>query len=217
MIKAVFFDFDFTLADASVGIIQCTNKVLDQMGYEKPTEEQVCRAIGLPLQEMFVKFTGVDDPELKTQFKTLFVKAADGVITLHTRFFEDALEVLHALHHRGILIGIVSTKFRYRIEEVLRRDELMDLFSIVVGGEDVQSHKPDPEGILFALNKLSVKAEEAVFVGDTVLDQGAADAAGVRFKAVLNGTTTREDFEKNGVEAQCIFNNLTELLYSLTT
>jgi len=64
----------------------------------------------------------------------------------------------------------------------------------VVGSADVKRHKPDPEGLLFALDRLGVQPKDALFCGDTVLDAGAAKNAGTRFAAVLNGTTPAEDF-----------------------
>lgn len=215
MLKAVLFDFDYTLVDASVGIIRCTHEALRTMTLDLPTEEQVRSTIGLPLEDMFTVFTGISDPESKKTFKDLYVKAADGVITKHTHFFEDALYVLETLAGNDIKVVIVSTKYRYRIEEVLQRDDLMSIVSLVIGGEDVKRHKPDPEGVFIALKKLGIAPDEALFVGDTILDQGAAAAAGVEFKAVLNGTTSFETFAANGVSETHIFRNLTALLKSL--
>lgn len=217
MLKAVLFDFDYTLVDASVGIVLCTHEALRIMGHDLPSEEQVRRTIGLPLEDMFTVFTGISDPLAKRMFRDLYVKAADGVITQHTRFFDDALYVLHTLSDNDIKVVIVSTKYRYRIEEVLQRDGLMSIVSLVVGGEDVKRHKPDPEGVVLALKQLGITAEEALFVGDTVLDQGAAAAAEVEFKAVLNGTTSALDFVQNGVSEDHIFGSLTLLLGSLST
>ena len=56
-------------------------------------------------------------------------------------------------------------------------------------------HKPDPEGLLYALDRLGVRPEDALFCGDTVLDAGAAKNAGTHFAAVLQGTTPREAFD----------------------
>jgi phosphoglycolate phosphatase len=215
MLKAVLFDFDYTLVDASVGIILCTYDALRIMGHDLPTEDKVRSTIGLPLEEMFTVFTGNSDSVAKKTFKDLYVKAADGVITKHTRFFDDALYVLQVLAENNIKVVIVSTKYRYRIEEVLQRDDLMSIVSLVVGGEDVAKHKPDPEGVFLVLKTLGIASDEALFVGDTILDQGAADAAGVEFKAVLNGTTSFETFVNNGVSESHIFRNLTDLLKSL--
>lgn len=215
MIKAVLFDFDFTLADASVGIIQCVNKGLHTMGHKEVAGDVVKGTIGLPLEDMFTAFTGDSSPSSRETFRTLFVAAAEGVITENTRFFDDALSVLEKLKDRGLVVGIVTTKYRHRIEEVLARDHLTGLIDLIIGGDDVKKHKPHPEGLLMALGALDLNQDEVVFVGDTFMDQGAALAAGVPFRAVLNGTTTREAFRANGLLDSQIHENLTEVVNHL--
>ena len=97
------------------------------------------------------------------------------------------------------MLGIVSTKYRRRIEGILERERLLDSFAVIVGGEDVSQHKPDPQSLLLALDRLGVPAREALYVGDSVTDAQAARRAGVPFVAVLSGTTPREAFRDCGV------------------
>jgi phosphoglycolate phosphatase len=61
---------------------------------------------------------------------------------------------------------------------------------------DVTKVKPDPEGLLLAVEKLGVKTEDVLYIGDSYVDAMAAEAAGMKFAGVLTGTTTREEFEK---------------------
>ena len=67
-------------------------------------------------------------------------------------------------------------------------------FEVVLGGDDVSNSKPDPEGLLLAMEQLEVSASQVLYCGDTVLDAEAAQRAGCHFSAVLNGTTPRQDF-----------------------
>ena len=64
----------------------------------------------------------------------------------------------------------------------------------MLGGEDVPAFKPDPRGLLLALERLAVAPADAIYVGDTTIDAEAAANAGLRFVAVLTGPTTRADF-----------------------
>jgi phosphoglycolate phosphatase len=59
----------------------------------------------------------------------------------------------------------------------------------------VKNHKPDPEGLLLAINRLEKPKEKLLFCGDTIIDAETAQRGGVDFCAVLNGTTGREAFE----------------------
>jgi len=67
--------------------------------------------------------------------------------------------------------------------------ELMDLegfFYPVVTSADVRRPKPHPEPMYQAMNKIGARPEEVVFIGDSVVDQHCAQAAGVRFWAYGN-------------------------------
>jgi phosphoglycolate phosphatase len=107
-------------------------------------------------------------------------------------------------------IGIVSTKFRRRIEEILGREDLLEPFDVIVGGEDVSRHKPDPEGLLAAIERLGGSPSGSLYVGDSVTDAETARRAGVPFAAVLNGVTPREAFKDYPVYK--ILDNLGELI-----
>src|SRR5207245_1033902 len=69
----------------------------------------------------------------------------------------------------------------------------LDVFDVLIGGEDLHNLKPDPEGLLIAVERLSVK--EAIYVGDTVIDAEAARRANLPFVAVLTGVTGRSEFD----------------------
>jgi phosphoglycolate phosphatase-like HAD superfamily hydrolase len=59
----------------------------------------------------------------------------------------------------------------------------------------VEKNKPDPEGLLKALHLLEVEKAEAIFAGDSLIDQDTAHNAGVRFAAVLTGETKKIEFD----------------------
>ena len=59
-----------------------------------------------------------------------------------------------------------------------------------MGGEDVSAAKPSPEGVLIALDRLHVRKEDVLYVGDSVVDAETAQAAGVSFGGVTHGVTT---------------------------
>ena len=108
------------------------------------------------------------------------------------RVFDSVAPVTKELRARGVTLGIVSSKFRYRIEDVLLRDRLQNVFSVIIGGEDVPVHKPDPTGLQRAIRRLGRIASEVLYVGDSAVDAETAGRAGVPFVAVLTGVTPEE-------------------------
>ena len=111
-----------------------------------------------------------------------------------TELYDGVKDLVHRLTSSNFVLGILSTKFRYRICQILERYELTDQFSVIVGGEDIEKSKPDPEGLHMILSKTSIKPEQAVLVGDSLTDAETALRGGIDFIAVLTGTTSADQF-----------------------
>lgn len=211
MIKAYLFDFDYTLVDSSPAIVHCFNVAFEKEGLPKPDENHIKKLIGMPLDGMAQALHEGIDTALIEKIKSNYMAEADLVATQLTSFFPDARDLLSFLRVKGCQTGIVSTKFRYRIVEALEANGMTELFTLVIGGEDVSTHKPDPEGILIALERLQVAKEDVIFVGDSLFDYYAAKNAGVQFRAVLNGATTESEFMEEGCKKEDILMNLGDL------
>ena len=63
------FDFDYTLADSSRGIVTCFRNVLNRHGYTQPTDDDIKRTIGKTLEDSFSILSGVTDPLQLAEFK----------------------------------------------------------------------------------------------------------------------------------------------------
>jgi phosphoglycolate phosphatase len=208
--SVVIFDFDYTLADSSRGVLECINHAFKGMDLPKVAAEDAQRTIGLSLTNILVTLAGREHEGRAGEFSRLFVERANEVMTDQTSVFEEVPEVIRRLKDEGVTLGIVSTKFRRRIEETLGRVDLLEPFDVIVGGEDVSRHKPDPEGLLAAIERLGGSPLGSLYVGDSVTDAETARRAGVPFAAVLNGVTPREAFKD--YPAYRILDNLGELI-----
>ena len=194
MLKAVLFDFDLTLADSTDAAGACIRHALEKMGTEPVDSGRMNATIGLSLDATFESLTGETDPDLRSDFRRFFIEHADRIMVARTELLPGALDALATLRHEGLRLGIVSTKYRYRIEAILLRHGAADLFQTVVGGEEVTEHKPDPEGLLLGLERLDVEGAEAVYVGDHLVDAEAAARAPVPFVGVLTGNTDPSEY-----------------------
>lgn len=204
------FDFDYTLADSSRGIVTCFRIVLNRHHYTDITDEAIKRTIGKTLEESFSILSGVTDPEQLTAFRKEYRLEADVHMNVNTRLFPDTLSTLKELKKRGARIGIISTKYRFRILSFLEDYLPEDFLDIVVGGEDVTAPKPSPEGVLFALEHLGSTPQETLYIGDSTVDAETAQNAGVDFAGVLNGMTTAEELRE--YPHRIIMNTLSELV-----
>ena len=208
-INGIIFDFDFTLADSSKGVVECVNYALKELGFSEAAKEEIYKTIGLTLEHTFLKLVGENFIDKSEQFKYLFVKRADEVMADLTSLFDKTSSVIRKLFKMNIKLGIVSTKFRYRIEIILSRENLLDFFEVIIGGEDISSHKPDPSGLLLAVKNLDLKSTEVIYIGDSITDAQTASNANIPFIAVLSGVTSKKDF--NELKVDRFLNNVAEL------
>ena len=195
MYKAVIFDFDYTLGDSSKGIELSTNYAIEKLGYEQKSQEEIRKTIGLSTKDTFYALTGEMDPERTALFAKYFKEKADVIMVDHTSLYPATQEVLKKLRSSEIKVGIVTTKFHYRIDQILSRFSMNDAIDLIVGCEDVKIEKPNPEGLLWAIGQLNMDKAEVLYVGDSWVDAQTAQNAGVDFAAVLTGANMKEDFE----------------------
>lgn len=187
------FDFDYTLADSSKGIVMCFRHVLELHGHTGISDDDIKQTIGKTLEDSFSVLTGITNTETLAAYKTKYTGKAADCMTRNTRLYPETAGVLAELKNKGAKIGIISTKFRYRIEELLEQEFPTGFFDIVVGGEDVKASKPSPEGLLYAIETLNGQKLNTLYIGDSTIDARTAEAAGVDFVGVLHGTTTRDE------------------------
>jgi phosphoglycolate phosphatase len=214
-LQAVIFDFDYTLADSSRGAIECINFALTEMRLDQVSAEAACRTIGLSLSETFLTLGEHHDSLRCDEFHRLFVQRADEIMVSLTVLYDPIPFAMQALRELGFQLGIVSTKYRRRIVEVLKREDLLHLFEIVIGGDDVKQHKPHPQGLFEAMERLECSPSSVVYVGDSVVDAELAKRAGVPLIVVLSGVTPREDFDN--YEPLAVLESIRELPQFLAT
>lgn len=193
--QSVIFDFDYTLADSSHGVIECINFALREMGHDLVSYESACRTIGLSLAETFLTLGEHHEPHRCDEFHQLFVQRAEQVMANCTVLYETVPAMVESLRARGLSLGIVSTKYRRRIQEVLTREAMLDGFQVIIGGEDVKEHKPHPQGLFEAMERLECSPASMVYVGDSKVDAELARRAGVPLVVVLSGVTPLEHFD----------------------
>ena len=180
MFPVVLFDLDGTVVDSGEIILasmqHATRTVLAR---EIPAEELLAAVGGPRFEQVMHALDPVRGKELLRVYR-------EHNEPLHAqlrccRGMEDALVRLQA---EGRRLGLVTAKRRQMVKLAFRAVPLGEVFDVVVCGEDTERHKPDPEPIHVALQRLGARAHEAAYVGDSPFDIAAARAAGVYAVAV---------------------------------
>ena len=194
MLKVIVFDFDYTLGDSTNGIALSINYALEQLGHATKNIDEIKKTVGLSLKETYFLLTGNNDLKETEQFVKLFKDKADDIMVENTILYAGVKETLLKLRENGYKIAIVTTKFHYRIEQILNKYNAYNLIDVIVGAEDVKVEKPNPEGLLWVIDYLGAEKNDVLYVGDSIVDAKTAESAKVKFAAVLTGTTSRAEF-----------------------
>ena len=192
--KFYLFDFDYTLANAEMGIVKCFKLLMQQEGYFIPPDDEIKKTIGLPMIEAIRVLFKEDDDKLLHELKDKYTEFADIHMTPNTVLYPQTIPALRRIKESGAKTAIISSKTRRRIMQTLTRDNIADLVEFVIGSEDVKTHKPSPEGMFMAIERFGADKKDVLYIGDNVIDGEAAQNAGVDFAAVLTGNNVREDF-----------------------
>ena len=207
--RAVLFDFDFTLADSSEGVVVCVNYALGRLGLPLAPADAIRGTIGLDLRTAFRVLAGEERGSREEEFFGHYVSKADEVMLASTSFLPGAAAALQTLRDASCRVGVVTTKYRHRVEDALERDGLRELVEVIVGFDDVPRPKPAPDGLVTAAGALGIPIGDCVYVGDSEVDAMATRAAGMPFVAVLSGTTGKEVFA--GYPARAVLGGVGEI------
>ena len=97
-VRAVLFDFDYTLADSSLGVIDCVGFAARETGLPSPEPERIKQTIGLSLFDTFAYLWPDHFSEKNAgEFSLLFVKRADLSMAQQTRLFPGAAAAIKSM------------------------------------------------------------------------------------------------------------------------
>lgn len=178
--RALLLDFDGVIVDSENYHTAAWQRTLLAMGRDAP--DSLCsRAAEIDdrafLQEIFGGGIAKVDIEGWLRRKEEITAQMFADIP---RLYEGVRELIPRLVEKGVRVGIVSTTKRENIETVLASTGLGDSISLIVAKQDVKTFKPVPEGYRLAVERLGIKAEDAVAIEDSETGYHAAKAAGLK-------------------------------------
>lgn len=178
-------DLDGTLLDSRLSIRETLNTVLAERGLPPFSREDTDRLIGHPLRHILAQRT--DDAQAIEAMTHRYRAAYNEVGWITVGTYPGFVELLRDLRTQDVPLAVVTSKGQHETETLLFDLGLGDLFDAVVGDDDVRPLKPDPAPVREACRLLGVATNDAIMVGDTVFDIGAARDAGARSVGVLWG------------------------------
>lgn len=180
MIKAVFFDFDGTLADTAPDLGHALNRQrakrgLDALPLSQVRSEASAGARGLLAIGFKIKPEDPGYDAMRDEFLDLYMEQ----LCRDTCLFPGTTELLDELNKRNIPWGIVTNKPARFTRPLLKQLDLAQHAASVVCGDEVTHCKPHPEPLLTASKALNVSPADCLYLGDDIRDVQASLAAGM--------------------------------------
>lgn len=206
-LRVALFDFDGTLVNTTPLILRCFHATWQQVCELVNEDAEYIQTFGLPLQtameQMAARYLAAGRIAAMTDQSTLVDKLIATYRSFNECWHDEMIEAvagmaetLAALKARGWRLGIVSSKKRAGLERGLRLLELTELFEVTICAEDSLIHKPQPEPLLLALQRLAAKPAETIYIGDSTHDLIAGRAARLRTAAALWGPFPRAELAR---------------------
>lgn len=205
MIEGVIFDIDGTLTATNELIFASFNHVAKKYLGKKLTDEEIIALFG-PTEDVILK------EWMKDNYDEARKDYYDFYSAMHHQMadaYPGILEILKLVKSRNIPLSIYTGKGRLSSEITLEKIGAIDLFDMIVTGDDVENHKPSPEGIVVFVNKYNLNKSNVIMIGDAPADVIAAHSAGVKVASVVWDSYAKEKVMSMG--ADFIFESVNEL------
>lgn len=186
---AVLFDLDGTLIDSIELILNSARYAFEKRTRTCPSDAEWLDGVGIPLATMFARYAM--DPSDTTAFIDAYREYQSAHHDRLVRCYAGVVETVRGLHEQGHPLAVVTSKSDRLALRGLSYVGLAQYMATIVGTESSTRHKPDPEPVRVALERVARVPENAVFVGDSVHDMEAGNAAGVTTVAALWGPFSR--------------------------
>ena len=210
------FDLDGTLLDTSGDLLAAVNHTLSIAGKPLLSLSEIKPMIGggakMMLEHGLKASGGIAEEEFRPLYRAMMAYYTDHV-SVHTKPFPGAVELLDQLDAMGVRYGVVTNKFESLATQALDDLGLLDRMVTVIGvdtlGKERAKPKGDPIIELIARAQALGSGPRAVFIGDSIYDTMSAKAAGVPSVACAFGFLMHSVEEMN---ADAVIDHFDELI-----
>ena len=211
MICGVIFDVDGTLVDSNPSHAQAWLKALEEFG-QKADAQEIHRSIGMGGDKIIPAQTpwSAEEPKGKALAKRR-TEIFEQRYLPNLNAFRGAQLLVARLHQQGLQLAVASSAQEEELNPLLELVGIQDFLKEKTSSSDAKQSKPDPDIVAVALNRLGLKAEEVIMIGDTPYDLSAARKLSIRPLAFLTGGWSRAEL----AEAEWIFEGPQALLEAM--
>ncbi|HLC63666.1 MAG TPA: HAD family hydrolase [Candidatus Nanoarchaeia archaeon] len=192
MIKAVIFDVDGVLLDSFEANLKFFQDLMTKAGYNPPTQKEYRAIFHLSMIDAINVLTKSSSEE---EIKRIWEMGRSRKVKYPTELLTVPEGVNHVIEmlDKNYMLGIVTSRVKESVYESPKLAKLEKYFKVTVTYQDTTNHKPHPEPLLFAAEKLRVQTKECVYLGDLESDIKAARAAGMKITVYSKNRISQTD------------------------
>lgn len=193
----IIFDLDGTLINTIDDLGQACNHALSACGYPTHKIEDYPRLVGNGINKLIERALPESDRNEETvmQLRAFFVPYYDEHNCDLTHPYDGIAALLETLKQQGHTLAVASNKYQAATEKIVEK-LFPGIFDVVLGERENVARKPDPQIVWDILEAIGRKGEEAIedalYIGDSLVDAETAKAAKLPFVACTWGFCTRE-------------------------
>lgn len=207
----IIFDFDGTLGDTRRNIVKTMQMTITEQHLPYRSEEECAATIGLPLfgcfEVLFPDLPKANYQQCADAYRRIF---AENLQSMIPQPFPGVLETLATLVKQGYTLTIASSRSHASLAELTHDMGIADYISYLIGADDVEKAKPNPEPVLKTLEVMYFDARQVLVVGDMAVDILMGANAGTKTCGVTWGNGTRVELEQAGTDY--VINSMGELI-----
>lgn len=194
-VRGLIFDLDGTLIDSYTAITTSLNHARARFELPALSVEAVRAEVGRGLEALVADLVGNDRVDSAVR---LFRERYAQVFLDQTRILPGVADTLEQLARRGMRLAVASNKPARFTTPILEHLDLLRHFAAVEGPDSAGRTKPHPAMVRRCLDRLELGADNAVYVGDMVLDVLTATRSGLPVVLVPGGSSAEEALRRTG-------------------
>jgi HAD superfamily hydrolase (TIGR01509 family) len=188
----IIFDIDGTILQSNKLIFASFNYVSEKYLGKKVTDKDIIALFG-PTEQVIM------EQIFKDNFKNAMSDYYQFYRENHkkmTQVFDGIIDLIDELKKRGVLLSIYTGKGNGSTDITLDELDIKNKFDMIVTGDDIEGHKPSPEGVELFVNKYNLNRKRVLMIGDAPPDVTAAKVTGIKIASVLWDSYAKEEVLK---------------------